>query len=68
MQSDAPQLEATAPAEAGRAAPLALDAARIVSDVFPALSLRGWRELDARGKCPRGFFVGKRKLWRVSDL
>lgn len=38
------------------------------SDVPSAISLRTWRVLDAGGKCPRGFFVGGRKLWRVADL
>lgn len=63
-----PRIETATTAEPGRVVPIALDAAQIVANVFPALSLRGWRELDARGKCPRGFFVGKRKLWRITDL
>lgn len=47
---------------------LAVDAKRIVSEVFPDISLRTWRRLDAIGGVPAGFFVGGRKLWRISDL
>lgn len=31
-------------------------------------SVRTLRRMDAAGKLPRGFKVGARKLWRVSDL
>jgi len=48
--------------------PIALDAAGIVSDVFPSISLRTWRRLDSSGRCPRGFRIGGRKVWRVEDL
>ena len=48
--------------------PLAIDAKRIVAELFPDLSLRTWRRLDASTKCPRGFMCGGRKVWRISDL
>ena len=48
--------------------PLAVVASRIVSEVFPDFSLRSWRRWDSAGKCPLGFKVGGRKVWRVSDL
>ena len=47
---------------------VAVDADRIVKEVFPDFALRTWRRWDAAGKCPRGFMVGRRKVWRVSDL
>lgn len=47
---------------------LAVDADRIVSEVFPDFSLRTWRRWDASGRCPRGFKVGGRKVWRMFDL
>lgn len=47
---------------------LAVDAKRIVAEVFPDLSLRTWRRLDSSGRCPRGLSLGGRKLWRVTDL
>ena len=48
--------------------PLALDARSITVSVFPDIALRTWRRLDASGACPRGFTVGRRKLWRLDDL
>lgn len=50
------------------AAPIAIDAERVVTVLFPDLSLRTWRRIDSSGKCPRAFSVGGRKLWRTSDL
>jgi len=47
---------------------LATDAAGIVASIFPAFSLRTWRRMDSSGRCPRGFKVGGRKLWRLADL
>lgn len=49
---------------------IAVDAGRIVADVFPDLSLRLWRTWDAAGKIPRGFKIGgsARKMWRLADL
>jgi len=48
--------------------PLAVDAADIVASVLPAFSLRTWRRMDSSGRCPRGFKIGGRKLWRLADL
>ena len=48
--------------------PLAVDANRIVKEVFPDFSLRTWRRWDSAGKCPRGFKCGGRKVWRLADL
>ena len=61
----APTIETETPAAT---VPLAVDASRIVSEVFPDFSLRSWRRWDSAGKCPLGFKVGGRKVWRVSDL
>jgi hypothetical protein len=47
---------------------IAVDAERIVTEVFPDFSLRSWRRWDAAGKTPRGFMVGGRKVWRIADL
>jgi hypothetical protein len=47
---------------------VAVDANRIVTEIFPDFSLRSWRRWDTAQKCPRGFTVGGRKVWRVSDL
>ena len=58
-----PKAEQTASSE-----PIAVDAERIVSEVFPDFSLRSWRRWDSAGRCPRGFMVGGRKVWRMSDL
>ncbi len=33
-----------------------------------SVSLRTWRRWDSAGKCPRGFAIGGRKLWRLCDL
>jgi hypothetical protein len=49
-------------------AALAVDAERIVTEVLPDLSLRTWRRMDSSGKCPRGFKLLARKLWRIEDL
>ncbi len=46
--------------------PLALDA-RAAAEEF-SVSLRTWRRWDSSGKCPSGFKIGGRKLWRRSDL
>ncbi len=45
---------------------LAVDA-RGMSRLVP-FSIRTLRRMDAAGKLPRGFKLGARKLWRVSDL
>ncbi len=45
---------------------LAVDA-RQMSKLIP-FSVRTLRRLDAACKLPRGFKLGSRKLWRVSDL
>lgn len=69
MRIDAmPQAEIATPAGSGRVAPMAIDAAQITKEVFPAISLRTWRAMDAGGKTPRGFILGRRKLWRLTDL
>ena len=47
---------------------LAVDANRIVSCVFPDVSLATWRRWDSSAKIPRGFRLGGRKLWRFDDL
>lgn len=47
---------------------VAIDAERIVAEVFPDISLRSWRRLDSAHRCPAGFMVGGRKFWRMSDL
>lgn len=47
---------------------IAVDARRIVTEVFPDFSLRTWRRWDSAGKCPRGFKCSGRKVWRLSDL
>ena len=46
--------------------PLAVDA-RGMSKLVP-FSIRTLRRMDAAAKLPRGFKLGARKLWRVSDL
>ena len=46
--------------------PLALDI-RQVSKIVP-FGIRTLRRMDAAGLMPRGFKVGGRKLWRLSDL
>lgn len=33
-----------------------------------SVSLRTWRRWDCSGKCPRGFRLGGRLLWRLADL
>ena len=48
------------------AAPLAVDAAE-AARMF-SVGLRTWRRWDSSGKCPRGFKIGGRVLWRRSDL
>ena len=58
----------TRAASAGKVEPIAVDAARIVDQVFPDISLRTWRRMDSAGQCPSGFTVGGRKLWRLADL
>lgn len=45
---------------------IAVDA-RGVTRLLP-FGVRTWRRLDAAGKCPAGFRVGQKKLWRVEDL
>ncbi len=47
--------------------PIALPAQQICGHII-GVSLPTWRRMDAGGKIPRGFTVGGRKLWRVSDL
>lgn len=32
------------------------------------LSVRAIERLDAAAKCPRGFTIGGRRVWRVADL
>ena len=49
-------------------APIAVDAKRIVAEIFHDLSLRTWRRMDTSGKCPLGLACGGRQLWRVADL
>ena len=46
--------------------PLAVDAAG-VARLF-SVGLRSIRRWDSSGKLPRGYSIGKRKLWRVNDL
>ncbi|MCZ6653037.1 MAG: hypothetical protein O7D91_08415 [Planctomycetota bacterium] len=45
---------------------LAVDV-RGIARLLP-FAIRTLRRMDAAGKLPRGFKVGGRKLWRVSDL
>ena len=45
---------------------LAVDV-RQMSKMVP-FSVRTLRRMDSGGRLPRGFKVGVRKLWRVSDL
>ena len=45
---------------------LAVDV-RQMAEMVP-FSVRTLRRMDSGGKLPRGFKVGGRKLWRVSDL
>lgn len=47
---------------------LAVTAQQIVGIPIVAVSLATWRRLDAGGRCPRGFMLGGRKLWRTADL
>lgn len=56
------------PPAASPTALVAVDAARIVRDMFPDLGLRTWRGYDSAGKIPRGRFIGGRKLWLVEHL
>ena len=52
-----------------KVAPIAVDARGVVGRVFPGcFALRSWRSMDSSGKCPAGFFLGARKVWRLSDL
>jgi hypothetical protein len=62
-----------APANPAGVTPIALPAARIVGNGGPfpgCFSLRGWRQLDAAAKTPRGHFVAgtRRKVWLYDDL
>ena len=45
---------------------LAIDV-RGIAKLVP-FAVRTLRRMDSGGKLPRGFKVGGRKLWRVSDL
>ena len=55
------------PAMSGPA--LVLDAKGVIELLFGGcIALRTWRTWDASGKCPRGFHIGGRKLWRMEDL
>ncbi len=45
---------------------LAVDAK--AAAVAVSVSLRTWRRWDSAGKCPKGFSIGGRKLWRLCDL
>ncbi len=45
---------------------LAVDAKEAA--VAVSVSLRTWRRWDSSGKCPKGFSIGGRKLWRLCDL
>ncbi len=45
---------------------LAVDAKAAAAAV--SVSLRTWRRWDSAGKCPKGFAIGARKLWRICDL
>ena len=42
-------------------------AAKAAAPMF-SLSVRSWRRHDSSGRIPRGFKIGGRKVWRVSDL
>jgi hypothetical protein len=61
-------MKAKQPRTVNQTEPLGVDAAHIVACVFPGLSLRTWRTHDASGKVPRGYSLGGRKFWRLSDL
>ncbi len=45
---------------------LAVDAKAAAGAV--SVSLRTWRRWDSSGKCPAGFSIGGRRLWRLCDL
>ena len=32
------------------------------------VGLRSWRRWDAAGRCPRGYMLGRRRLYRLADL
>lgn len=49
-----------------RVEPIAVDAESAAA-IFSS-SLRTYRRWDAMGRCPRGFSLGKKRLWRLSDL
>ena len=48
------------------AEPIAVDAAG-VAQLF-CVGVRSIRRWDSSGKLPRGFSIGRRRLWRVDDL
>ena len=52
--------------EANRVEPLAVDAESAAA-LFSS-SLRTYRRWDASGRCPRGYSLGKKKIWLLSDL
>lgn len=68
MDANAHNKAPHAPADSasGNLAPLAVDAAG-AAQLF-SVGLRTWRRWDSSGKCPRGYGIGGRKLWRRSDL
>lgn len=47
---------------------LAVTAQQIVGTPIVPVSLATWRRMDAGGKCPRGYMVAGRKVWRMDDL
>lgn len=46
--------------------PLGVDA-EPASTLF-SVSIRTWRRWDAMERCPRGYSLGKKRIWRLSDL
>ena len=64
--SETPRSQATAVSDSQPCEPLAVDIKGIAKLV--PFAIRTLRRMDASGKLPKGFKVGGRKLWRMSDL
>ena len=62
--SSNPHTEAATPA----VAPLLVGVEDIVRMKLLPTSVRTWRRLDAAGQVPQAIILGRRKVWRLSDL
>jgi len=65
-QSGIDRVEPSSTAHLSNGDVIAVDA-QTASRMF-SVSLRTWRRWESSGRCPRAFRIGKRTLWRLSDL